>query len=375
MTAAPAVARVNSLEQLRSHFSQWYFDFDWQAMELCLCAVIAHYAAKETQAIWPFIIGAPRTGKTEAVIRSFAALPQVYSAGDLTPKALMSANSHKGLLETLNEQGKKIILFKDFTTMLGKRIEDAQEVMSAFREIADGDYSRWTGNGQVPPWEGKLTIIGGVTPAIEKHRALLEALGPRFLFIRWPTPPAREVGRRAVQQIDNEVAIRKRAQELVKEILMGAQGIHLPPLAPGHLETILDFCEAFVWLRQPVEWDFKHHYIERTQEKEGAGAIAKHLDLIARSRAALWGRTETNADDIELARRVALDSLPSGRLVVFQLLMEGATGIKELAVRAHMDYQAARNIVRELRAIGMLSQSDDDEVLTLELGNMARSLF
>jgi len=359
----------SALVQLKADMEANYSGFDWAAMELCLAAILAHYAAKETQAIWPFIVGAPRTGKTEAVIRAFDALPAAYSAGDLTPKALMSANDRKGLLQTLSEKGQSIVLFKDFTSMLGKRIEDAAEVMAVLREIADGNYARWTGNGEVPPWQGKLTIIAGVTPQIEKHRAVIEVLGPRFLFIRWATPPARDVARQAILQINHEMAIREESQRLVRAIL-APRGLHLAELLPDHLEAIVNYCVGFTKLRQPVDRDFKHHYIERVQDEEGAGAIAKHLNLIARSRAALWGRSVTNDEDLALARRVAMDALPQGRLAVYRHLLAGVTDVPELAVLSRMDFPAVRSILTEFRAIGLVSWEDGVKgSLNLQVGD------
>ncbi len=362
----------SALNQLKEHFDNWYFGFEWQAMELCLCAVLAHYLARSTQALWPFIVGAGRTGKTEAVT-SFRKLPQAHTCGDLSPKALMSGWQSKGLLKYLNDTKKTILIFKDFTTMLSKNHNDAREVLAMFREIADGDFDRWTGQGEVPHWEGKLTILGAVTDAIDDYYSIMNILGPRFLFYRWPTPDAEKVSQAAKQQITREDHIHLTAQQLIGQIVAGGQALKLADI-PAELDRTLDhYCAMFVRLRQGVKW--QGNEIIKSYEVEGAGAIAKHLQLIARARATLYGRTMVIPEDIALARRIAQDSVPQARLKVLRAIIQnpGKTA-QELARITGWGRQTVRRAKMELVEIGLVVE-DDSYNATANLGDISTLLL
>ena len=362
-TAAPSGARADKLAALRAHFERWYADFSWPAMEVVLCAIAAHYLERETQPLWPFIVGAPRGGKTE-IIRALEGLPQAYPIGDLTPKTLMSAHpmAQGGLLARLQDQKKSILLFKDFTTMLSKHPNDRNEILAWLREIADGSFSRNTGVGEGLAWVGHLTIIAAVTGAIEEAQEMMQTLGPRFLFVRWHAADARKAARMAWSQIGKEGAIHKTAQRLVRDIFHGCGALKATgKLHREHEESLLDLCAFYVQMRQPVSWDHFRKCVDRVHDAEGTGSIAKHLRLLTEMRATLYGRTTTDDDDLALAARVALDSCPSQRLRIVRYLAgrQGAVNGLDLRKALGMSESQGRRYVDELEAIGIVTVERD----------------
>ena len=351
----PAAGRPEKLAALRAHFDKWYADFDWQAMEVALCAILAHYAARDTQPIWPFIVGAPRTGKTE-VIRALEGLPKAESIGDLTPTSLMSGHKDAkgGLLNQLQEEGKSILLFKDFTTILSKHQETRDEVISILREVADGDFNRWTGLGKVPPWKGRITIVAAVTPAIEKAWSVMQSLGPRFLFIRWPSPNPLQAAQMARSQVNQEKGIHLTSQRLVREIFYDSGDLYLATENEAHNGDIDMLAWLFTLLRRHVRWNYRHTEIEEVDGPEGTGSIAKHLSLIARTRASLYNRPTVGVEDLVLARRVALDSCPVERAAIVRYLAavgQNGASIVDMAAALGMERKTIKRRCTELEAL------------------------
>ena len=72
----------------------------------------------------------------------------------------------------------QILVFKDFTIVLEMSRDKRQAVLAQFREIYDGKFDKVWGNGQELHWEGRLGFVAGVTPAIDKHHAVMAILGP-----------------------------------------------------------------------------------------------------------------------------------------------------------------------------------------------------
>ena len=63
-----------------------------------------------------------------------------------------------------------------------------QGVLAALREIYDGGWVRClaTDGGLTLSWEGKLGLLGGCTEVIDRHHAVMNTLGERFLLFRMP---------------------------------------------------------------------------------------------------------------------------------------------------------------------------------------------
>ncbi len=350
----------SSLDRLREHMNHWYADWDWQAHEICLCAIVAHFAEPHTQALWPFLVGAPRTGKTE-LIHTLDGLPFTESLGDITPKAFMSGQGEKGLLASLDKHGKCVLLFKDFTTILSKRDDELIEVLATLREIADGAMNRWTGVGQVPVWKGKLTVIAAVTPAIYKAWRTMQTLGPRFLFVRWPSPDPLRAAKAAQTQIGHELEIHQAAQALVREIFDRASWGVPASMPTNYNDAVKYLASLTVRLRQHVSWNTGYTKIIDVSPLEGPSAIMKHLDLVIRARAALYGRESVNPDDFALAQRLADNSIPESRRLIFNALAAVPDALTSAQVRSATGL-TLRTMHRELDELSELEIIESDLV-------------
>ena len=87
---------------------------------------------------------------------------------DLTDKTLASGlTPDKGddpslLSRLLNA----VMVFKDFTTVLEMRREQRAAVLAQLREIYDGRFDKSWGTGKELHWQGRLSVLAGVTSAV-----------------------------------------------------------------------------------------------------------------------------------------------------------------------------------------------------------------
>ena len=169
-----------SFDQLNNCLEKWFYQPDLQAIRIVLGTAKAHYMNIGDPA-WLFVVAPAGTGKTTTSIMSACGLPEVVTLGDVTENTFLSGFfKHKdpGVLEKLGKtsqegdiytsQGNALFLLKDFTTVLSMRREKRKAILSQLREIHDGEFKRSFGTGETKIWRGRVTIIGAVTPVLDR---------------------------------------------------------------------------------------------------------------------------------------------------------------------------------------------------------------
>jgi len=74
-------------------------------------------------------------------------------------------------------------------------------VLAALREVYDGSWTRLLGTdgGKTLHWEGRVGFLAGCTQTIDRHHAVMGAMGERFALYRLRTADADEHARRSLQ--------------------------------------------------------------------------------------------------------------------------------------------------------------------------------
>jgi hypothetical protein len=291
-----------------------FYQPDLEALRAILA--VCHSQYEKDEPVWLFVIGAPSSGKTAIAINCVSALPNAQVTGDMTAKALLTGTKDGAQHSILNQLGSGILAFKDFTTIISQRDEDKRVIAAQLREVYDGSFRRQTGQRDAI-WNGKITVIAACTPAIERAWGLSRELGERFLQVRWASPDKPlETARRARKQKGREHEIAKEMRSLTKDFFGKANFVGTPD--PDFSDTLSDridhLATTVARLRAHVIRDShgKRDIIEASTLEEPP-RLAKSLGAIAIHHAHLFRRPEVTREDVAVALRVGLDSIPLSR--------------------------------------------------------------
>jgi hypothetical protein len=364
--AVPATSSTNAIKlwtSLTDFINQWFHQADLEAFECCLTAVASHHV-KTAEPIWPIVVGPSGSGKTVICVMSFKTIedPKSHLVGDLTPNTFISGrNGNKYSL--LHRFGSGVILMKDMTTIMSKRDNDRNEIVSQLREIYDGAFSRQTGNGPSTPWAGKLTLVGAATPAIYRAWSVLRELGERFCFINWPRADDDGVATTVDRQIGHEQEISATMQGLTRSLIATfSPKTILPILSDAQAESLRSLAVIAARARTTVTRDSngKRDIIE-INSPEGIGRLYKSLAVAVRVHAALFNKSVVDDDDVRIGKRIAIDAIPVAKWRFLSCLI-GKSDVSQPEIHAwskiplgSMDWHAD-----ELIATGLIDKAPID---------------
>ena len=306
---------IAAWDQLAAHLRKHFNEPDLDALRAVLAVAHSHY--DDGDPVWAFIIGASGSGKTSICINAISQWPRVLIMSDITPKAFLPGGKDGatvGILETMGSTG--ILAFKDFTTILSQREDDRRVISSQLREIWDGSYSRNSGARRAD-WQGKVTVLAAVTPAIERSWSVGRELGERFMQIRWSSPrDSVKTASMAADQRGLENIIYGQTKKLSSDFFKAAAPpkYKTPHFSKCRQMRIHHLSAAIAQLRTHVIRDShgKREIIDVTSTEEPT-RISKSLSTISRHHSLLFRKTLVDDDDVAIAVKVGLDSVPLTR--------------------------------------------------------------
>jgi hypothetical protein len=287
---------------------------------------MAVYVANKFDAdpLWMFFVSPPSTAKTE-ILMSFDGHPGAKILSTLTPRSLISGKTALDAKDCslLPQLSGKVLMLKDFTSVLALRREDRNEIFSQLREIYDGRYVKAFGNeGQFREWSGKIGLMAGVTPAIDKHMIVNQMLGERMLYYRIVTRSYEEIAREAIRHTTKSNPKRKAFQQVVQAFLSQFDG-GVPALVneKGEFEERLkNLALVCSHARSAVLRHREDQSLEAMPEPEGPARLAKQLNLFAMALAVVRGQTRIDNAIYNVIKRTALDGLPHWRKKTLEAL-------------------------------------------------------
>lgn len=359
---------------LAIHLNKWFYKPDLDALRIALSVQLSHFWLSD-KPVWLSILGPPGCGKTEILIRAIEYCRDTYSISSLTSKSFLSGYGEDiGILSKLlpKPNGSGILSFPDLsTTLLTESPDERVRIMGIMRRVFDGKYDKEVGNrGKKLTWEGKVTCIAACTPDIEDYWALHRDFGERWLnmHIRLNLDSMDDMikySEKASSQVGNEETIQKKFKTLIKGIV--SKGLLYPeaPITP----ELSKKTDALAVLLELLRTNVKREFMGNRLAVTGRGNMqlptrtAKNLVSIARGAASL--RCSNSIDDCDylLARRVALDSIPSKRYKIIQLLLDlfpDWPTHRELSMAVGFPRASFDRILEDLRVLGVCQVERDD---------------
>jgi hypothetical protein len=343
------------LDEARGVFRRWLHLPDTGALDVVLGTVAANRL--DGDPVWTLLIAPPGGGKTE-ILNSIAGLDDAHPAGTLTEASLLSGTPKKehasdakgGLLRAIGDHG--IIVAKDFGSVLSMNRDARAGVLAALREIFDGSWTRHVGTdgGKTLAWSGKVGLVGGCTPTIDRHHAVMGTMGERFTLYRLPGVDPDIQAREALRHAGRERAMRSELAEASRAVL---EQLDEPrERSDDETDKLIALATLVVRARSAVERDGYSREIELVPGSEAPTRLIIVLDRLLAGLDAI-GCERRQA--LAVVTKAALDSVPALRLAVLKTLhTPGELSTSSIADAVRHPAQTTRRALEDLVAHGLV---------------------
>ncbi len=292
-----------------------------------------------------------------------------FGISDLTENTFASAfkstdKKSASLLENMPFGG--LMIFKDFTSMLTKRKEARDVIMSQLREIYDGRYDRRTGNNKDTQWQGQVGALAGVTEAVHEYMPDMSAMGDRFVMYSPKMPDRRKLleftMKMRVSGTNQSELLEDAKQAMAEYIHQALPHIHDIQLNMNDKdrEYLMDVCDFVTKARSGVIEDFRTNAVRFVPSAEMPTRMIDQLLSIGKAfcvlRHAEGKSTELDKNDMDVLFKIAFDSIPIKRLWALRQIAGYLMGVTSAGVGQRIGYET--NVVQQwlaqLAALGIV---------------------
>ena len=328
--------------------------------------------------LWLMIVGSPSSNKTTMVdlLKSQKENPDVYKLDTLTSNPFSSGQKEKDkpqdLLPLLDN---KCFIIKEYGTIFGRSDEVVKQLISDLVAIYDGEYAKHSPMRGTIRYEVAFSHIGCVTPmALNSRQRYMSAVGARFLYLRidQQTENERQQNLARIWRNKDQTLTKKQVANLVcaftrqlkKKVQAGVM-INTPAQSQLQLNLLAQLIARArgIVLTDRVEYEDREgnqrsHYEVIDMQIEEPYRSLHQLIALTESLALVNGHQEVGRDEIAIAKRVAMSSMPVRRadaLRVFE--QKPCYTIKEAAGLLGKNYKTVKRNFDELHALGILQRS------------------
>lgn len=264
--------------------------------------------------IWLFLVAPPGGSKSELLMSLRHS--SVETTTSITPHTLISGvkfqgNNDPSLLPKLNN---RILVIKDFTTILSMHFSHRDEIFGILRDCYDGKTEKHFGMGYKRSYVSRFGILAGVTPKIEEFGSIHQSLGERFLKYRLDTGEKATTEadriRRALSNINKEGEMREELMQIASKVLSMPLPDPLPTIPEGIFEQIVNLAQTCAMMRGVVS---RNQYTQQVAYKpatEVGTRLAKQIAKLAVGVAVYLQKPEVDLETYSLVARVAMDTAP-----------------------------------------------------------------
>lgn len=357
------IQKYGSLERLREVFGKWLLLPDPHVLEVILAAVVANQLGGDP--LWLLIVNPPSSAKTE-ILRALSRLPATHLLSNFTANTLLSGKTGKRDASLLPRLSGKILVVKDFTTVLTMHRDARAEIFAQLREVYDGAYSKAYGTGEQKSWEGRVGFLAGVTEVIDSQQAVHGALGERFLLYRPQTEERQDIARRALRNAGTESRMRKELGEAMEGFMLSLGDIKqraasIPEEAENHIVILADLVAKG---RAVVPRDGYERTIDYIPQPETPARLAKQLAQFGKALAIIRGRVEVGSDELEVLRKIALDTMNRNRVGVVRALRKKwalFVETKDVMIETRVPAKRCLELLEDLWVLGMAERDQGGE--------------
>jgi hypothetical protein len=336
---------VTDVDAVISAWNDHYDRVDTVAVEVLIASYLSIYR-KDAFPLWTLLVASPSSLKTE-MCRSFVAAPETVYRDDLSPGTMLSGHRKGKDEDLLYKLSGRVLVVKDLTVILSKPSWMVNAVFGSLRGIYDGFFDKDTGVTGHKAWKGKFAFIVASTAAVDAYQTFQLNLGERFLKVR-----LHELG-----EAEEEALQKRSAMDAARNVGVGLQddirayiqervaaaiepyrkGFAVREPSSSHYKTIADYASFAARARTPIQHDMRG-VPTAMPDVERPPRLAQQLTNLVQCLAVMRDRKRITNHEIGIAKRVAMDCLPRGRLAVIRALAKDGGWMK------HADIQQVTGI-------------------------------
>jgi len=259
----------------------------------------------------------------------------------------------------------KVLIFKDFTTILEKSRDERREIISQFREAYDGSFSKKVGTvDEKISYESRFGLIAGVTPVIDRHWKLMQQLGERFLKIRL-NEDTDAVTERAEENEGKEKQMRKELFENAESFVSSISYDKIPFFDRRFAKPIHKIAKFVAIARTPIstQGSSSEFYFEQIPTPEVPTRIVKQLKKLSKCLAMIRGKSEVGEEELKTLLRVAEDTIPPDRMAIMRVIRrfenDSLTGCSRTKISevVNIPETSLRRILEQLKRLNLVREN------------------
>lgn len=303
---------------VRKRVSKWLRLEDSSILDIVFGTVFANRLNLEP--VWMLLVGAPASGKSE-LLMSLDGSPLVKCVSQLSPKALISGlgvgtGPDPSLLTKVDG---KILVIKDFTTILQVHPSIRDDLMATLRDAYDGKIAKSFGNGD-RVIKTRFGFLAGTTGAVDHHLKFNTSLGERFLRWRIPNPKnEEEVIMTALVNGTRDVEMKKELSAISQTVLAKELPKELPEIPKEEMKRIVGLARLVAILRVAVMRDPYSKEVSYRPFPEIGTRVAKQFQAFSLGVSIYRGIDKVDDKVFRMLRRIAWSTIPDkiGSIISF----------------------------------------------------------
>jgi hypothetical protein len=307
--------RPAKFKDVIERFKKWLYLKDTYAIEMMLAVALSNKI--EGDPLWMFLVAPPGGAKTET-LTSLALAADVHMTSSLTPRSLISGSTLRNggdpsLIPKLNG---RLLVIKDFTSILSMRDIDKDEIFGILRDAYDGRCGKEFGNGVTRSYQSRFTVIAAVTPVIYEVSQQHQSLGERFLKIctgdNLKHESEEQIIERSIENINQEVQMRWELQDVVQSYLSRpVSTASLPELPKPMVRRIIALAKFGARMRGIVKRDLYRNEVMTSRPSAEVGSrLGKQIAKLAQSLALVHRRKIVGEHEYAMCKKTILDTIP-----------------------------------------------------------------
>lgn len=321
--------------------------------------------------LWLYLVGPPGKGKS-LILESTIQSPLCHYQTDLKYQTLVSGfktDPDPSLLARIND---RVIVVKDYTTIMDKNEIAQKELLGVLREAYDGTVVREFGNGIIriypDPASGKdrcyFGIVAGVTPKIHIYNKA--ALGERFLKVDMGRSglSEKEIIRAAIEGSNNsstEIENADKRQAAMSALFETIERNDVKePSAKKYTDQLIALAQFTAVSRTRPERERATGDLLYEACAESASRLGKQFTKLAKSLAVVYGSSTVNDECMRLVRKVAWVTSYGWHRNVYAALWElgdSAPTSQEIAAEVRLSVSSTQRVIADLRDLGICEKN------------------